>query len=291
MSALEERDWTILMSRVRDGKCTPFLGAGASAETLPLGSDIAHAWATAHHYPFEDRDDLARVAQYLAVMTDAMFPKEEICSQLRAAPQPNFERNDEPHASLALLPLPLYVTTNYDNFMVDALQLAKKQPRLEICRWNNASTLKTVPRVLDGRFVPDAAAPVVFCLHGHLSVPESLVLTEGDYLEFLVAASQDYQRVVPVPLQGALGSTSLMFVGYSLADWDFRVLHRGILAGITRSLRRLSVTVQLPRRDTQQEEYLEKYFADLMEVKVFWGTAQEFAAELSQRWRAFNGNA
>jgi hypothetical protein len=290
VTALEARDWETLLTRVRAGKCTPFLGAGASSGELPDGAALAREWAATHKYPFEDSHDLARVSQFLAVMTDPMFPKEEICDQFRAASTPDFEREDEPHASLARLPLPLYVTTNYDNFMYEALEHAAKHPKLEICRWNKSPRLKAVPRVLDSRSVLDANAPVVFFLHGHLSVPDSLVLTEGDYLDFLVAASQDYQRVVPAPVQEALAATSLMFVGYSLADWDFRVLHRGILAGVERSLRRLSVTVQLPRRDAEQETYLERYFSDLMEVKVFWGTATEFAAELSKRWLEFEKN-
>ena len=66
-SRLEDRDWDILLRRIRDGKCTPFLGAGVNAGVLPLGSDIARQWAAQYKYPLEDGTDLARVAQFLAV--------------------------------------------------------------------------------------------------------------------------------------------------------------------------------------------------------------------------------
>lgn len=33
-----------------------------------------------------------------------------------------------------------------------------------------------------------------------------------------------------------------------------------------------------------EREYLEKYFGALS-VRVYWGTAKQFAAELSRRWR------
>ena len=65
--ALEENDWNTLLRRIKVGKCTPFLGAGACAGTLPLGSMIAQDWAKKHGYPLEDCKDLVRVAQFLAV--------------------------------------------------------------------------------------------------------------------------------------------------------------------------------------------------------------------------------
>ena len=64
---LEERDWELLLRRIKNGKCTPFLGAGACYGVLPLGSDIARKWAQEYHYPLHDSNDLARVAQFLAV--------------------------------------------------------------------------------------------------------------------------------------------------------------------------------------------------------------------------------
>jgi len=65
-NTLEERDWELLLRRIKDGKCTPFLGAGACFGALPLGGEIAQKWAQEHEYPLEDCHDLARVAQYLA---------------------------------------------------------------------------------------------------------------------------------------------------------------------------------------------------------------------------------
>ena len=41
----EDRTWKRLLREIRDGQCTPFLGAGASFPTLALASTIAAAWA------------------------------------------------------------------------------------------------------------------------------------------------------------------------------------------------------------------------------------------------------
>ena len=276
-------NWGLLVSRIASGNCTPFLGAGAAAGTLPLGGDIARRWADEYGYPLADDADLARVAQFIAVHEDPMAPKELLCAELKRHPAPDFTAEDEPHAQLADLPLSVFITTNYDNFLLDALRAKGKDPRREICRWNSSPSLADVPRVLDPGLVPTQANPVVFHLHGHYDVPESLVLTEDDYLDFLVAVSRD-DGLLPHQIQKALAGASLLFLGYRLADWNFRVIHRGLVMAGEQSLRRLSVNVQLPPADQQSRDYLEKYFG-AMNVQVYWGTASEFARELREHRR------
>lgn len=283
-----DEDWQLLMRRIRGGSCTPFLGAGAASGTLPLGRDIAERWAREHGYPLEDTGDLARVAQYVGVRSDdAMVPKELIRAEIEGLGPPDFSRPDEPHGALAGLPLPLFITTNYDGFMVAALREAGKDPKRELCRWNASPTLSHEPTVLARKFVPTPASPVVFHLHGHLDVPESLVLTEDDYLGFLVALSRD-TSLLPHQILKAFASTSLLFVGYRLTDWSFRVIHRGVVMAGDPSLRRLSVTVQLPATDDASREYLDRYFG-AYRVRVYWGTAEQFVTELRERWASFDG--
>jgi hypothetical protein len=53
----------------------------------------------------------------------------------------------------------------------------------------------------------------------------------------------------------------------------------------------MSVAVQLPYDDAhpnkKAEEYITKYF-DNMKVRVYWGTAKQFADELWKRWRTYD---
>jgi len=276
-------NWDRLVSRIAEGKCTPFLGAGVAAGTLPLGGDIAERWADEYGYPFDDKRNLPRVAQFVAVREDPMTPKELICRELKQSAAPNSTDVDEPHGQLAELPLAIFVTTNYDGTLFDALRARGKRPRREICRWNSSPVLADVPRVLEPDFVPTADNPVVFHLHGHYDVPESIVLTEDDYLDFLVAVSRD-DGLLPHQIQKALAGASLLFVGYALADWNFRVLHRGLVMAREQSLRRFSVNVQLQPDDEASRDYLEQYFG-AMNVQVHWGTAHDFARELRERLR------
>jgi hypothetical protein len=283
---MRDEDWDLLLRRIKAGSCTPFLGAGAAVGTLPLGDDIAKRWAREHRYPLDDPSDLARVSQFVGVQSDdAMLPKELIRGELEGLGPPDFARADEPHAALAELPLPVYITTNYDHFMAAALEAKGKDPKREFCRWNSSPSVVHEPVVLARRHVPTPANPVVYHLHGHLGVPESLVLTEDDYLGFLVALSRD-ASVLPHQILKAFASTSLLFLGYRLSDWSFRVIHRGVVMAGDPTLRRLSVTVQLPATDEASRSYLDKYFGSYR-VRVFWGTASEFVAQLRERWARF----
>jgi SIR2-like domain len=291
-----ESDWATLMERIQRGRCTPFLGAGAAHGSLPLGSDIARGWASEHSYPLPDPHDLARVAQYIGIRHDAMRPKELIESAFAQVATPDFADPHEPHRVLADLPLPLYITTNYDDFMIKALRSRNRNAQQEVCRWNDSDEIAKVPSpLLSNPGTPlDAANPVVFHLHGHLGVLDSIVLTEDDYLDFLVAISRgpmisrDPCSVLPHQIAQALSGTSLLFIGYALQDWDFRVLHRGLVATRNPSLRRFSVAVQLELSGAA-EEYVERYFHK-MDVSVFWGDARAFCTELRQRWEAHDSS-
>jgi hypothetical protein len=287
---VEDDHWEILLERISEQKCTPFLGAGAASATLPLGSTIAAEWALEHDYPLEDTHDLARVAQFLAVKLDAMAPKEKLKRLLSAAGTPDFGSAGEPHAVLAELPLPLYMTTNFDGFMTAALRACGKEPRQELCRWNERLVRRASVFDAPDNYRPTTREPLVYHLHGQMDVVESLVLTEDDYFDFLVNIPQ---IGIPPPIQEALSATSLLFLGYRLADWNFRVLFRGFVELTQPSDRRLSVTVQLPpTRSPDLAEramtYLSRYF-DKKEIVVYWGSAQDFMTELQKRWKHASG--
>ena len=127
---LSDREWEILLERIKAQRCVPFLGAGASYGALPLGAEIARELAEKYQYPLEDRDDLIRVAQYIAVeYGDSLYPKELILKRFAGAKPPDFSQPDEPHGVLAELPLSVYMTTNYDDFMFQVLKNRYKDPR------------------------------------------------------------------------------------------------------------------------------------------------------------------
>ena len=140
----------------------------------------------------------------------------------------------------------------------------------------------------DEGYVPSAASPVVFHLHGYIPNAESLVLTEDDYMDFLVNISRNDQ-LLPMPIQKALTGSSLLFVGYRIADWNFRVLLRSLAGFLESSLKRTHFAVITPPTASETmkqkaQDYLSAYY-DNIDVRVYWGTAREFTRDLRSRMK------
>ena len=286
---LTESDWARLISRIKDGKCTPFLGAGMSSEKIPLGSQIARQLANdpLYNYPLPDSGDLIKVAQYIALTVDASTPKELVADIIRKAGYPDFQRADEPHMALAGLPLPLYMTTNYDDFMFQALRKTEgKEPQLFINRWHDPDGKSGLggPGGIAPDINPTESKPAVYYFHGHKDHLDTMVLTEDDYLDFLVRISRD-QSLIPTRIQEAIRGTSLLFIGYSLNDTNFRVIFRGLVEN-QQNVKKFSVTVQIhPGEQPGVVNYLTKYFGSFG-IRVYWGNARSFVSELKKRWEA-----
>jgi hypothetical protein len=208
------------------------------------------------------------------------------------AGEPDFNDPTEPHRVLANLNLPVYVTTNYDDFMVKALSRHHRQPNRILCQWNRAvkDYVRDNPTILekDPSYKPTVANPVVFHLHGHVPIADSLVLTEDDYMDFLVNISAD-PNLIPAPIARALTGSSLLFIGYRITDWNFRVLLRSFDRLAESSVSRLNVAVMRAPSGSDDvkektQDYLTKYYENI-DVRVYWGTAREFVKELWERWQ------
>jgi hypothetical protein len=110
------------------------------------------------------------------------------------------------------------------------------------------------------------------------------VLTEDDYLRFLYSTRDP--KLLPTHVAKALLMNTWLFIGYRMADWNFRVLFQGF----AESNRNMSIAVLLTSGDddfeglARKQNYLENYYGQSMGVKVYWGSARGFAAELRRRW-------
>lgn len=313
---LTDEHWTQLIQRIEDGACTPFLGAGVNHPLLSMGATIAEKWAKEWGYPLRDTQDLARVTQFISLKApDRVKPKELINKMLEGEirelfrdAKANFVAPNHHLGKLAALPLPVFITTNYDDLLFRALRANQKDPRLEVCPWNllleknssaeypamSNSQIETVEptgfvasRLTRSNYTPTVANPLIYHIHGHYKFIDSMVLTENDYFDFLVKMSEN-QKLLPTKVKKALTLSSLLFIGYSLNDPNFRVLFRGLIHPLAEH-RRLSVAIQLLPGDILEsnkpaaQAYLTRYFEDI-KIKVFWGTAKQFIDTLSDRW-------
>lgn len=352
-----------LCRRIRDGKVIPLISNtvygdrifNISTDMLPGETPHAHdealegspalsvdeqlaiAWAQQIHYPFPDKHQLGRVAQYcltqsndheeakssyLAFLKEALLNLvEQIDPQVRVnlaelrgqlseltfaelvneLDYPRFATpDDDALGVLARLPLPIYVTTSYYDFMERALRRVNKQPLTQICFWRGRPINIAPEHRPQLDFIPSPERPLVFHLHGYEKYPATLVLSEDDYLDFLVRIMQDHDvtsPLIPLYLREELAASSLLLLGYRLQDWDFRTLFQGLILPKHDSLRLFSLALQLTpsRQDgiddvTAAIEYLEKYF-EPAKFKVRLCQVEEFVKDLWQAWNRWRRGA
>jgi hypothetical protein len=150
---------------------------------------------------------------------------------------------------------------------------------------------------VDPSYYPTSDEPLVYHLLGLDAYPASMVLTEDDYLDFLVTISAD-RRIVPRRVKQALSDSSLVLLGYDLQGWDFRVLFRGLIARKRSTRRTLSVAIQLapaadetgqPAEIDSAQSYLERYF-DKANFKIYWGSPGGFVQDLWNKWEKAQRN-
>ena len=121
--------------------------------------------------------------------------------------------------ALAELNFPVVVTTNYDRHFEDALLMADKNPTTSVYQ----PKANAHPYDISGE--SSAENPFVFKIHGDINSPESLVITDEDYVDFVLrmTAPAEYNPV-PATVYFRLLKWPTLFIGYSLLDYNLRLL-------------------------------------------------------------------
>jgi hypothetical protein len=317
--------WKAVLNHIERGRCTPILGSGLLEPYVGSTREIARRWAESDRYPMapHDREDLPQVAQYLSVTQDDGYLRDTLAKSLRreilqrygseipdalraeavddilqgmgellkaAATCHRAENSADPHLVLAALPFRIYLTTNPDRLLVEALCEAGKQPEVDLCPWTDKVDWSESVFIRDPNFRPSVARPLVYYLFGRLDDPRSLVLTEDDYFDYLIGLTQNNERI-PGVVRRALVDTALLFLGFRLDDWDFRVLFRSLMArgGRNKSGDYAHIAVQIDPEDGRNldpegtRRFLKGYFQNAR-ISIYWGNVDGFARDLYDRW-------
>ncbi len=324
--------WPFLVQYVLRGRCVPFIGPRVTASMLPSSSALAEQLAAMYDYPLPDRQNLARVAQFIATNGAGLLREDYLrlltdgarrrLMALGLQPEPAQEglleqggllavtralgwagkvlasHESEIHHLLAKLALPLYITTNHDAFMVEALNrpeavqarnghLARQVgPRWERTQAGNEKYALMPP--------PSKEQPVVFHLNGHDGDPsqaERLVLSEDDHLEHLVRLARDQEYILPANLLGEVAKKRFLFIGYDFDDWEFRVLLRGFIKSIaqTSNPQECHIGVQLEGDQLEKRQAIHEYLQSYLKkfnIYIYWGSPRQFVVDLHARWQA-----
>jgi len=214
-----------------------------------LGTDVAELTtrlAELFEYPAANGDALPRVAQYIAVMKGSGPLYDELHAMFQAdlppTPVHRFFAALPPLLRERGAPHQLIVTTSYDlaleRAFLDAGEafdvvsyLAAGRNRGKFCHVgpDGTGTLIEVPNTYATELSLEERT-IILKLHGQVGNTEdreweSFVVTEDDYIEYL--AQSEVASVVPVALGAKLRRSHFLFLGYTMADWNLRLLlHR-----------------------------------------------------------------
>lgn len=254
MAEPTERHYRLVAKAIADGRVIPLLGAGVNmcgrpsgaiwqlGRYLPSGSELAAYLADAFEYPADELKDLLRVSQFAAVMTGSGPLYEELHRLFDVDYQPT-----RVHMLLATVPAflrrqanvryPVIVTTNYDDALERAFTAAGEEFDLVcyIADGQHRGKFTHVPpdgtpRLIERPNEYDALSPsrrtVILKIHGAVDRidpdGDSYVITEDHYIDYLTRT--DISNLVPVTVAARLRRSHFLFLGYSMADWNLRVI-------------------------------------------------------------------
>ncbi len=304
-----ERHYSLVAELLGQGEIVPFLGAGANlcdrpdtaswapGRFAPSGGELAKRLADSSRYPDEDLD-LLRVSQYV----DAILGEGRLYRYLHEVFDSNFPPTSL-HRLFARLPAVLrkgghlqllLLTTNYDDLLERALDEAgeafdvvwyeaKRGPMhgrfmhrppigdvIPIERPNEYTALSLEER------------PVILKLHGAVDrldgKQDSYVITEDSYIDYLVGP--DVGTQIPFQLLERMEESHYLFLGYSMHDWNLRVILNRIWGAQQLDLK--SWAVQRAPTDAGVREVEEALWRDRGDVDLLYVPLREYIPRLEQ---------
>jgi hypothetical protein len=307
---LGKDEWDLIVPRIPQGSCVAFLGAGANSvlpgeRGLPQGGQVAAQLAEAltgvkvggfselaelSQYKALRRYqellrvglyDLPRVAFYVELRKDPAF----LMQQLQAILDDSACALPPLIKTVARLPFRLIVTTNYDNLMERALDcVGVKYFRVvqPIGGFDEKARLELNQKLADW-----GDQLILYKIHGSFprnnadsDAPSDVIVTEEDYIRYLTVANVS-GRGVPNVVGGKLAASTILFLGYSLEDWDFRTIFKTLMAGIDRHSTFRSFAFQ-----RKPSRYWAKFWGN-QRVDIIDMDVNTFAARLEKRGAKF----
>jgi hypothetical protein len=280
--------WEVLVEQLQAGTCVPIVGTelGPLDYSGPQPMALQRESGDEAKFALFGGRDLPRVAQVLATEHNARHPRRKVRDWVRErAHSPS--QPDHPYGLLAGLGLSMYVTTSYEDGLATYIETAGDREPQRIRYSAKPAAIKA------DLSEPTPETPVVLQLMGDYNDLDSLVVTEDDFFQLLVKMVTD-EHFFPLECLDQLTRSSLLFVGFELADWRFRVLLRGLAQNLQPSSEVFAV-VTAPSEGERVDDTLASEFAEVyltrdmpsevaqLDAHVHYGGIDQFTRELRAR--------
>lgn len=312
-------NWESICNKVREGRFCPILGPELGEELFGATQEQATRLADKYNFPLSSngRSDIAKVSQFVSVdrgrehacealATDhvrrlgGVYPG-ELPALLQGSVDACRANPESPYTLLAAkeLAASIYLNASYETLLLRVLKAEGKNPEPVFGAWRGAEVVqKPQPK----NAIPTADSPWVYHIFGVFGRPDTMVLTEDDFFDYLIASSR-LNLLLPA-LLSKLMESSLVFLGFRLDDWRFRVLYRLIVTqqGAAALSGRCHVGVQVNPGEQSLADvnravrYMTKYFqgshsANAPNISIYWGSPSDFLEQLRQQMAATSGLA
>ena len=206
-----------LLDDIVKGDCVLFIGAGASTEgkgTSYWDDRLVDELAKECDYPTNSSKGLPDVAQYYCQKLDANREGRLVrlirdrVSRFMKVPEAYFWVTIC-HSMIATIPyFKVIVTTNWDPFMEHIANVIPIVRDTDMAYWDDSSRQ-------------------VLKMHGCITDPSTMVITSSDYEEYIKTR---LRSGICNKIRDLMSTKTFLFVGYSLTDPSFEIIHNGILA-------------------------------------------------------------
>jgi hypothetical protein len=267
-------DWTSLAYSLERGNCTLMLGPDAVTGTfdglrLPVHVALARfvKERLGPRYDHLDPSKPSSVAQAAVAQEDPFTLQgwvEEFYDQ--------FQGDFDMLRDLAALPFPLVINSS-PGLSVHRIFREVKPETYSAFYDRTGRARPTLPD-------PSIDAPVVYHLYGSLEEPASLILSDSDRLDFIVAVVSD-EPPLPPKLKSAFRDPerSFLFLGFDLMQWQFRVLLHVMSRDAARRYKSFAFELDDKSVDLETREF----YRTGHKIHFITGDLPAFARELRSR--------
>jgi hypothetical protein len=247
-----------VIEQFRKGNIVLFCGAGISLSDngLPSSALLAQELAQRAHLGDVSKLELPAVAQAYA----AKKGMQNLIAYITDRVDHPHHKPLRTHELIAELPFKYIFTTNWDNLQEQALERAGRAHH-------------KVVRDTDLSFADEQKVMVVK-LHGSVEQKESIVITGDDYYNVIERLPETFNL-----LRSFLATKTILFIGFGLADNDFKQLYQKVERRLSKLMRR-AYAVQL-----NPTSHAPTYWM-MHNVEIISADAMAFLEELKRQYHA-----
>lgn len=295
---MKDRHWISLVASIRHGQSVLILGPEIPITGQSIDSQVESATSfcsalTAKLTAELEEDNRRVTGETLATVAQQYEDADGFgANALRASAEhfyksPRFTPSDV-HSAIASFPFSLIITTCHDDLLIQAFKKAGKNP--VVYRYHMRGDKRDNPEIT----MPySPQSPLIFHLFGDAQRPGSLVLSENDLLDFLMAVVSE-RPPLPNSLQRALkkAGQSFLFIGFGIKNWYLRVLLKVLVRSLELNRSGAAIATESLRELTQQDrERIVLFYQRGTRIEVEDTDVEIFLNELSRRVEAEGGIA